>query len=125
MENTQTCAYCGKEMIGRIDKKFCDDTCRTSFHNLQKQEEATQIRPINSVLKKNRSILKSLNKTGKSKVNKEMLLKAGFNFEYLTRMYTTKKGATYYFCYEHGYLPLDNGWFMLVIDKRHEASKDV
>ena len=122
MKTTQTCTYCGKEMIGRVDKRFCDDTCRTSYHNQQKQEEASQIRPVNSILNKNRSILKTLNKTGKSKVNKEMLLKAGFNFDYLTRMYTTKKGSTYFFCYEQGYLPLDNDWFMLVVDKRGDAN---
>ena len=116
--STQTCAHCGKEIVGRLDKKFCDDTCRNAYHNEQNKDEAAQIRPVNRILKKNRSILKALNKTGKSKVNKDMLLKAGFDFDYMTRLYTTKKGSTYYFCYEQGYLPLDNDWYMLVVDQR-------
>jgi hypothetical protein len=118
-QSPQTCAYCGKEIIGRVDKKFCDDTCRTSYHNLQKKEESAHIRPVNSVLKKNRDILKSLNKTGKTKVHKDVLQKAGFDFNYLTRLYTTQKGSTYYFCYDQGYLPIDNGWYVLVEDSRN------
>ena len=116
--NAQTCEYCGKELIGRIDKRFCDDTCRTSFHNQQKQDEATFVRPINTILKKNRKILQTLNKTGKSKVHRDVLQKAGFMFDYHTHQYTTKKGSTYTFCYEQGYLPLDNDWFMLVVNER-------
>ena len=77
-----------------------------------------QINPVNSILKKNRRVLMELNKTGKSKVKKEELLKHGFNFDYITRIYTTQKGSTYYFCYEQGYLPLDNDWYMLVVDQR-------
>jgi hypothetical protein len=117
-KSPQTCAYCGNNIIGRVDKKFCDDTCRTSYHNQQKKEVSEHIRPVNSILKRNRNILKQLNKTGKTKVHKDALQKAGFDFNYLTRLYTTKKGSTYFFCYDQGYLPLDNGWYVLVEDRR-------
>lgn len=119
MENTaQTCMHCGKEVKGRLDKKFCDDVCRNAWHNKQNQDEATHIRTVNAILKKNRKILMDLNLTGKSKVRKEDLLKNGFNFDYLTRIYTTQKGSTYFFCYEQGYLPLEGDWYMLVVDQR-------
>lgn len=42
------------------------------------------------------------------------LLDKGFDFEYITNLYTTKKGSTYYFVYDLGYLPLDNDYFMIV-----------
>lgn len=117
-ENAQTCMHCGNEIKGRFDKKFCDDVCRNAWHNDQNKIDQAQIRAVNTILKKNRRVLIDLNTTGKSKVKKEDLLKKGFNFDYLTRIYTTQKGSTYYFCYEQGYLPLEGDWYMLVVDQR-------
>lgn len=119
MDNTaQTCANCGKEVKGRFDKKFCDDVCRNAWHNNQNKVGAVIIRTTNTILKKNRKILIDLNVSGKQKVRKEDLLKNGFNFSYHTKMYTTQKGSTYFFCYEQGYLPLEADWYMLVVDQR-------
>ncbi len=42
------------------------------------------------------------------------LLDKGFDFEYITNLYTTKKGSTYFFVYDLGYLPLDNDYYMIV-----------
>ena len=117
-ENTQTCMSCGKEIKGRYDKKYCDDVCRNAWHNTQNKNDETQIRIVNGILKKNRRVLKAMNVTGKQKVRKEDMLKNGFDFSYLTKIYTTQKGSTYYFCYEQGYLALENDWFMLVVDQR-------
>jgi hypothetical protein len=50
-------------------------------------------------------------------VNKEKLLSLGFQFKYLTHVYTTKNGKKYFFCYDYGYLPLDNDWFLIVKKK--------
>lgn len=120
MENTsnQTCLSCGKTVMGRADKRFCDDTCRNNYHNKQKADDQVHVRPINAILRKNRSILQQLNPTGKTNVHADTLRKAGFKFDYHTHHLTTQKGSTYVFCYEHGYLPLDNDWYMLVVNKR-------
>jgi len=40
--------------------------------------------------------------------------KRGFNFHYYTNVYTTKSGASYFFCYEQGYLRIENDKYMLV-----------
>ena len=53
-------------------------------------------------------------KDGKTKTTKMRLLDKGFDFEYITNLYTTKKGSTYYFVYDLGYLPLDNDYYMIV-----------
>ena len=42
------------------------------------------------------------------------LLDKGFDFDYVTNMYTTKKGSTYYFLYDLVYLPLDYERYMIV-----------
>jgi predicted nucleic acid-binding Zn ribbon protein len=118
LQNEQICENCGKKLTGRIDKRFCDDVCRNIFHNQQKTDEATFIKPINAILRKNRRVLITLNTNGKTKVHKDALQKAGFNFAYYTHQFTTKKGSTYIFCYEQGYLSLDNDWYMLVVNQR-------
>jgi hypothetical protein len=41
----------------------------------------------------------------------------GFQFKYLTHTYTTKTGKRYIYCYDHGYLPLDNEWCVIVKKK--------
>ena len=42
------------------------------------------------------------------------LAEEGFNFHYYTNMYSTKTGSTYIFCYDQGYLKLDDDRYMLV-----------
>lgn len=111
------CLECGEPFRGRIDKKFCSDLCRVSFNNRTNSEDVRYIRTINNILRKNRRILMSLNPTGKNKVNHEKLKEKGFNFHYFTSLYKTRDGAVYYYCYEHGYLPLEHDLYLLVIKK--------
>lgn len=37
LERQMTCMYCGKEIKGTRRKKFCDDQCRSAFHNKQRR----------------------------------------------------------------------------------------
>ena len=112
----KTCLACDKPLKGRSDKKFCDDYCRNNYNNQLKSMTNNQMRNINNALSKNRRILEEMLPEGKEKVSshKEKLLEKGFLFKYVTHLYTTKDGKTYYFCYEYGYLPLDNDWYLIV-----------
>jgi hypothetical protein len=56
-----------------------------------------------------------LNPNGKSRTTKTILLKKGFDFNYVTSYYTTKAGKTYYFVYDQGYLPLEKEEYALVV----------
>lgn len=114
------CVTCDKPLKGRTDKKFCDDYCRNNFNNQLKAGTTNQVRNINNALGKNRRILESILNPGEetAKITKEKLLQKGFLFKYITHLYSNKKGNTYYFCYDLGYLPLDNDWFLVV--KRKE-----
>jgi hypothetical protein len=49
-----------------------------------------------------------------TKTTKQNLLIKGFQFKYLTHTYTNKKGNTYTFCYDYGFLELDQDWLLLV-----------
>lgn len=110
---------CGDPIQGRSDKKFCSDQCRTSYYNRQNADSTNYMRNINRILRKNRKILADLNPNGKSKVSKAKLLDMGFNFSYFTNVYKTKTGKVYYFCYEQGYLPIDDGQFALVLRQEY------
>jgi len=113
---TKTCLTCDKPIKGRSDKKFCDDSCRNNYNNELKSISNNQIRNVNNALGKNRRILEELLTEGKEmvKTTQEKLLQKGFLFKYVTHLYTTKEGRTYYYCYEYGYLPLDNDWYLIV-----------
>lgn len=112
------CPECGEKIIGRADKKFCSDQCRNTYNNRLNSDASNTVRNINNILRKNRRILQELNKqSGKTMVTKDILLSNGFNFTYNTHTYTTKKGVNYYFCYEQGYLFLeDKNLYLLVIN---------
>lgn len=111
---TRLCLDCGQKLIGRSDKKFCDDACRSHYNNQKQNEDQMIVRKINALLKSNRTILKRNNPDGKVKIKKEKLISDGFLFTYFTHQYITSKGNIYYFCYDYGYLYLNNDEVLLV-----------
>ncbi|MBS1754954.1 MAG: hypothetical protein R2765_02170 [Ferruginibacter sp.] len=115
-KETKTCLFCKKPVKGRSDKKFCDDYCRAAYNNELKSAANNYIRNVNNALGKNRRILESLLPETEStvKANKDKLIEKGFQFKYHTHQYTAKNGNTYFYCYEYGYLPLDNNWYLIV-----------
>lgn len=116
----KTCLHCSKEVVGRADKKFCDNQCRNEYNNTQNGTSNNYIRKVNRIIKKNRNILEELCPKDKSiKVTHKELSKLGFSFEYFTNTYTTKAEKTYYFCYEYGYLNLGNKYYALVYNKSY------
>jgi predicted nucleic acid-binding Zn ribbon protein len=110
------CPECGESIKGRTDKKFCSDLCRNAHNNKQNRDTTNYMRTVNNVLRKNRRILsEKVDKGGgKANVHRDKLSEKGFNFTHITHTYKTKKGDTYYFCYEYGYLPLERDFFFLV-----------
>lgn len=114
------CLACGKPVKGRTDKKFCDDYCRNGYNNQLKSKTTNLMRNINHALGKNRRVLENLLPKNEelTKVHQDKLIENGFHFKYFTHTYTNKKGNIYFFCYDLGYLPLDNDWYLIV--KRRE-----
>lgn len=108
------CLECDTKLVGRADQKFCSDQCRNAYNNRLNSDANKVVRNINNALRRNRRILGELNPQDKSKTTREKLLQRGFQFNYFTHLYQTKNGSTYYFCYELGYLPLDNDEVLIV-----------
>lgn len=116
------CLNCNKPVKGRVDKKFCDDWCRNAYHNKVNSATATPVvKTINGILKRNRRILQSVIPAEKDtiRVSKSKLTELGFNFGYFTHLFTTQKEQVYFFCYEYGYLLLENNFYLVVIRKRN------
>lgn len=112
--NDRECKECGHKLKGRKDQKFCSDYCRNTFNNRLNEDSTKYMRRINNILRKNRRILAELNPNGKITVDGISMAEEGFNFHYFTNMYKTQKGAIYYFCYDQGYLKMENDQYMLV-----------
>lgn len=114
MEN-KNCPECGNKILGRVDKIFCSDACRNAYNNKQNKDANNYVRNVNNILRKNRRILKEFTPNGKSKATRQKLAAKGFIFDFYTNIYETKAGKKYYFCYEYGYLELENEEFALVL----------
>lgn len=119
MNMTRNCLKCGNQLKGRIDKKFCSDQCRFEYNNRIKRVNEAAILNVNQLLRKNRSILKSLNPVGKTTVRRSLLKSLGFNFDFITHTYRTDKGIMYYFAYDFGYTLIENEKVVLVTYQRY------
>ena len=83
LKSDKLCLECETPLIGKVDKKFCNDKCRNSYNNLLNKDANEFVRKVNVILRKNRRILSSLmNGADKGKATKEQLLINGFNFYY-------------------------------------------
>ncbi|NAS31917.1 hypothetical protein GTQ40_13100 [Flavobacteriaceae bacterium R38] len=114
----KTCLECSEKIVGRADKKFCSDYCRNSYNNKINKDSKNLIRNINNRLRKNYRILEIFNPESNTTVAKHRLIDKGFDFEYFTNIYTTKKGNVYRFVYDIGYLLLENDYYMIVKRER-------
>lgn len=121
------CLSCAKPMAGRVDKKFCDDYCRNHYNNQMKSGSNNLIRNINNALKKNRNILAGIlpDTEETAKITREKLLEKGFLFKYRTHTYTNKKGNVYGYCYDYGYLKLEQDWILVVRNKENSKRNQV
>src|SRR5687767_3901913 len=117
LNQEKKCEACGTSIIGRIDKRFCSDQCRSTFNNRQNSDVTNYIRNVNNALRKNRRILAALNPLGKTRLSREKLLAMGFDFRYYTSTYTTREDAQYFYCYDQGYLPMEKNFYLLVVKK--------
>ncbi|MGB5387741.1 MAG: hypothetical protein WBN20_13235 [Eudoraea sp.] len=122
--NIRFCLACEKELKGRSDKKFCDTQCRSIYHNTNRPTHELSIRRINSKLRRNRRLLAHFCPSGKSIVEKEVIAKLGYRFELFTHIFPFNSG-TYFFCYEYGYLPINEKGTekMLIVHKQKYMEK--
>ncbi len=108
------CLECDKNVLGRIDKKFCSDYCRNTYNNKLNRSSNNLIRNTNNRLRKNYTVLTELNKSGKTKITRSKMINKNFDFNFFTSIYKTKAGKVYFYVYDQGYLPLEGEYYLLV-----------
>lgn len=108
------CLECGEKIIGRADKKFCNDACRNAYNNKQNKDSSNLMRNINNKLRKNYRILRETNIDGKTKIAKSKLDSLGFDFDYFTNLKVYKNGSEYKFIYDYGYKLLEEDFVLIV-----------
>lgn len=101
----KTCKQCGKPLAGRLDKQFCDAYCRNTYNNQNKSKGERTIASVNSILRRNRKLLKELSPMGKATVRKEILDAMGYDYRYFTNIYKSKSQA-YFVCYDFAMGPI-------------------
>lgn len=119
MSEKRNCLNCGYELQGRSDQKFCSDLCRNAYNNQLNSDINNSIRNINSILRRNRRVMEKLCPYDKCKSTKVQMATEGFNFNYHTNRFLTKKGQEYIFCYDYGYLELSEMEVMIVKRKEY------
>lgn len=103
---TGKCKQCGKQLTGRLDKKFCDDYCRSTFNNQNKRKDQLYIQEVNRIIRRNRRILKSLCPIGKASVRKEVLDAMEYSYHHFSSIYKTNQNQVYYICYDYAFSPI-------------------
>jgi len=105
LEKTQ-CPVCKDFFTGRADKKYCSDQCRATANNKLRQNSEKEIISINRILRKNRTILKTLCPVGKATVRKTVMEAMGYNYSVFSSLYLPSSGNLYYLCYDYGFSPI-------------------
>lgn len=108
------CTYCGKELTGRSDKKFCDDGCRNNYRYQWNKYNNEIVIKVNKSLLHNRNVLKSMIKSGKKMVKKQCLVDNDFNFNLMTGLHTTNKRQEYRVIYDYAYRCVDDEYVMVL-----------
>ena len=111
MRLQQGCLYCGKELTGRTDKKYCDLHCKSAYQYKRTKEQPERFyNKVDNQLRLNRRLLKEYNKAGKAIVRSLVLLDLGFDPNFFTHFWKNGKGEVYLFVYEYGFLKkIENG----------------
>lgn len=109
------CCFCGTELYGRADKKFCDDNCRNNYHyKVRYKDNDDVIKMVNSTLLKCRETLKNLCLGQKTIVEKQLLDDRHFDYELMTNVYKTKGKSEYRVVYDYAYRILNEDEVQIV-----------
>ena len=122
---SRKCKMCQKPIVGRRDKIFCSVHCKSEYHLKLRRATAIEIRDINKILARNRSILLEL--MGKNsiqkKINRIQLDRKKFNYKYHTHFYINSQGKTYFYVYDFAWMEFSDDKILIVRKKRETGTQ--
>lgn len=102
----RSCKICKGPLRGRSDKIFCSTSCKNEYHVRLRRATAKAVKETDKILHRNRSIL--LEVMGKNsqqkKVDRLVLEKKKFRFNYFTRTYVNSRGKCYHYVYDFAWM---------------------
>ncbi|AFL86108.1 hypothetical protein Belba_3616 [Belliella baltica DSM 15883] len=113
MKDVRVCLnpVCDRLVLGRSDKKYCCDGCRSAHYNDTKQERKSDpIVTIPKFQKNNREILRVIyeKNEGNAIVSKIYLIGLGFNFMYHTHFMITYERKFLQCCFDYAIRVIDD-----------------
>jgi endogenous inhibitor of DNA gyrase (YacG/DUF329 family) len=114
---TDFCPICGTQLKGRLDKRFCSDTCRSLYFRNKAEERIPVTRNVDAFLHKNWKILSEFHAMiGKRKffVEQSKLNRKGFHPNYYTTTAVNTQNKMYYFVYDFGWMPFSDKEVMVI-----------
>lgn len=123
MNQQEACRHCGRQIRGRVDKAYCNNDCRTAYHNKRRREnKEMRFNGSLELVKKNRQLLKFLYAL-QEPADVDCLLSMGFSFHLYSHELVHLSGKKYRFCLDHGYRINKGRVLIEVFDRRvfHEA----
>lgn len=94
------CLNCGRELIGRTDKKFCSNKCRNAYHNAEKNSTNSVKTRVVSAINKNYGILYNMLKSGITSAEILELEQIGFRPCFITSERQGRRTHKEYACYD-------------------------
>lgn len=108
------CLNCDSELKGREGKRYCSDSCKSAYHYTQRKVNDSFYLKVDRQLKINRKLLKKYNQSGFTTLRRSVMKEEGFNPKFFTHYWKNKKGQVYLFCYDYGFLEIENDKFLIV-----------
>jgi len=114
------CQNCGTTLLGRSDKKFCSMACKNTFNFAKRQNTKNDVKEIDAYLHRNREILATLmGNSVKETMDKAVLTRAKFRWEYMTGIYYNKEGKMYRLVYDFAWMEFSDQRVLIVRKQRN------
>jgi predicted nucleic acid-binding Zn ribbon protein len=109
------CIQCGKENQGRSDKRFCSQDCKNAWHADRRQELQAIMGKVNAALRRNWVLLVRVLDGGYRKQVRRVELEAlGFRWNYMTELFVSEGGRTFYLVYDCAWAELSDGEVLIL-----------
>jgi hypothetical protein len=111
----KTCIQCESLFQGREDKRFCSAACKNQYFNGQRKNTNNATKEIDGYLHRNREILCTLmGESKKETFDRLILVRAKFNFDFMTGIYWNKEYKMYRLVYDYAWMDFSDQKILVV-----------
>jgi hypothetical protein len=120
----RNCLQCGTSLQGRSDKRYCSVACKNEHNHRNRSQTKEAVAEIDSYLHRNREILATLmGDSNKETLDRAVLTRAKFRWEYMTGIYKNKQGKWYHLVYDYAWMEFTDQHVMIVRKANPTAGK--